>query len=104
MVNDNPENMLLREVDQIRQSQKEMKKTLDMVNQQIAVNMTTRNQLKRDFENKDRAMNLDQTAFETIPTSYNMSCTCPRSGSVPQTALPTSGTSGSVSTKDSRYP
>ena len=64
MVNDNPENMLLREVDQIRQSQKEMKKTLDMVNQQIAVNMTTRNQLKRDFENKDRAMNLDQTAFE----------------------------------------
>ena len=64
MVNDNPENMLLREVDQIRQSQKEMKKTLDMVNQQIAVNMSTRNQLKRDFENKDRAMNLDQTAFE----------------------------------------
>ena len=56
--------MLLREVDQIRQSQKEMKKTLDMVNQQIAVNMSTRNQLKRDFENKDRAMNLDQTAFE----------------------------------------
>ena len=64
MVNDNPENMLLREVDQIRQSQKEMKKTLDMVNQQIAVNMSTRNQLNRDFENKDRAMNLDQTAFE----------------------------------------
>ena len=64
MVNDNPENMLLREVDQIRQSQKEMKKTLDMVNQQIAINMSTRNQLKRDFENKDRAMNLDQTAFE----------------------------------------
>ena len=31
MVNDNPENALLREVDQIRQSQKEMKKTLEMV-------------------------------------------------------------------------
>ena len=64
MVNDNPENMLLKEVDQIRQSQKEMKKTLEMVNQQIAVNFSTKNQLKRDFENKDRAMNLDQTAFE----------------------------------------
>ena len=56
--------MLLKEVDQIRQSQKEMKKTLEMVNQQIAVNFSTKNQLKRDFENKDRAMNLDQTAFE----------------------------------------
>ena len=56
--------MLLREVDQIRQSQKEMKKTLDMVNQQIATNLSTRNQLKRDFENKNRAMDLDQTAFE----------------------------------------
>ena len=71
MVNDNPENMLLKEVDQIRQSQKEMKKTLEMVNQQIAVNFSTKNQLKRDFENKDRAMNLDQTAFEvTCIVSY----------------------------------
>ena len=63
LVNDNPENALLREVDQIRESQKIMKKTLETVNQQIATNLNARHKLKRDFENKDRAMNLDQEAF-----------------------------------------
>ena len=63
LVNDNPENALLREVDQIRESQKIMKKTLETVNHQIATNLNTRHKLKRDFENKDIAMNLDQEAF-----------------------------------------
>ena len=63
LVNDNPENALLREVDQIRESQKIMKTTLETVNHQIATNLNTRHKLKRDFDNKDVAMNLDQEAF-----------------------------------------
>ena len=66
MVNDNPENALLREVDQIRESQKVMKKTLENVNHQIATNLNTRHNLKRDFENKDRAMHLDEEAHAVI--------------------------------------
>ena len=50
LVNDNPENALLREVDQIRESQKIMKTTLETVNHQIATNLNTRHKLKRDFD------------------------------------------------------
>ena len=62
MVNDNPENALLREVDQIRNSQKMMKKTLDEVNHQIAMNESAKRQLQTDLSRKDRARNIDEEA------------------------------------------
>ena len=64
LVNDNPENALLREVDKIRESQKTMTKTWENVNNQIAMNQNARHQLERDLANKDSAMHLDQTAHE----------------------------------------
>ena len=71
MVNDNPENALLREVDQIRESQKIMKSTLENVNSQIARNLNARHNLKKDFENKDRAMHLDQEAHAVLKKLEN---------------------------------
>ena len=62
MVNDNPENALLREVDQIRHSQKMMKKTLDEVNHQITMNESAKRQLQTDLSRKDRARNIDEEA------------------------------------------
>ena len=61
LVNDNPENALLREVAQIRNSQK-MKKTLDEVNHQIAMNEGSKRQLQTDLSRKDRARNIDDEA------------------------------------------
>ena len=78
LVNDNPENALLREVDQIRESQKIMKATLETVNHQIATNLNTRHKLKRDFDNKDIAMNLDQEAF-AVSRAYKVKFVLPLS-------------------------
>lgn len=43
-----------------------MKKTLDTVNHQIATNINARHKLKKDFDNKNNAMHLDQEAFEVL--------------------------------------
>ena len=86
MVNDNPENALLREVDQIRESQKIMKTTLETVNHQIATNLNTRHKLKRDFDNKDIAMNLDQEAF-AVSRAYKVKFVLPLSNIINQSSF-----------------
>lgn len=59
LVNDNPENNLMREVDTIKGCQDKMRKTLEQVNHQLGVNRNSRHQLERDLANKDQAISID---------------------------------------------
>ena len=58
LVNDNPENNLMREVDTIKSCQDKMRKTLEQVNHQLGVNRNSRHQLERDLANKDQAISI----------------------------------------------
>ena len=56
LVNDNPENNLMREVDTIKSCQDKMRRTLEQVNHQLGQNRNSRHQLERDLQNKDSAI------------------------------------------------
>ena len=56
LVNDAPENSLMREVDTIKGCQDKMRQTLEQVNHQLGVNRNNRHQLERDLANKDGAI------------------------------------------------
>ena len=58
LVNDNPENNLMREVDTIKSCQDKMRKTLEQVNHQLGMNRNSRHQLERDLANKDQAISI----------------------------------------------
>ena len=65
-VNDNPENSLLREVDNIKSCQNRMRQTLEQVNHQIGMNRNARHQLERDLQNKDSAIGIDHSCHQVI--------------------------------------
>eukprot|EP00094_Tigriopus_californicus_P013682 TCALIF_13239-PA protein Name:"Similar to TEKT3 Tektin-3 (Bos taurus)" AED:0.18 eAED:0.18 QI:297/0.57/0.5/1/0.42/0.5/8/0/424 len=69
LVNDIPENSLMREVDTIKGSQDKMRKTLEQVNYQLGLNRNARHQLERDLANKDQAINIDHTCHQLQNTS-----------------------------------
>eukprot|EP00095_Tigriopus_kingsejongensis_P012014 maker-scaffold1285_size50744-snap-gene-0.13 protein:Tk12014 transcript:maker-scaffold1285_size50744-snap-gene-0.13-mRNA-1 annotation:"Tektin-3" len=69
LVNDLPENSLMREVDTIKASQDKMRKTLEQVNYQLGVNRNARHQLERDLANKDQAIAIDHTCHQLQNTS-----------------------------------
>jgi len=72
LVNDMPENSLMREVDQIKSCQDKMRRTLEQVNHQLGVNRNARHQLERDLANKDNAINIDHTCHQMKNTSRNI--------------------------------
>merc|ERR1711936_300656 len=72
LVNDNPENSLMREVDTIKSCQDKMRRTLEQVNHQLGVNRNARHQLERDLANKDNAINIDHTCHQMKNTSRNI--------------------------------
>ena len=63
-MNDNPENSLLREVDNIKSCQNRMRQTLEQVNHQLGVNRNARHQLERDLQNKDHAIGIDHSCHQ----------------------------------------
>lgn len=69
LVNDIPENSLMREVDTIKACQDKMRKTLEQVNYQLGLNRNARHQLERDLANKDQAINIDHTCHQLQNTS-----------------------------------
>ena len=69
LVNDNPENSLMREVDTIKSCQDKMRRTLEQVNHQLGMNRNARHQLERDLANKDGAIAIDHTCHQVnIPS------------------------------------
>ena len=66
MVNDNPENSLMREVDTIKSCQDKMRRTLEQVNHQLGMNRNARHQLERDLANKDSAIGIDHTCHQVF--------------------------------------
>ena len=72
LVNDNPENSLMREVDTIKSCQDKMRRTLEQVNHQLGMNRNARHQLERDLANKDGAIAIDHTCHQMKNTSRNI--------------------------------
>merc|ERR1711976_1009366 len=72
LVNDAPENSLMREVDTIKGCQDKMRQTLEQVNHQLGVNRNNRHQLERDLANKDGAIAIDHTCHQMKNTSRSI--------------------------------
>merc|ERR1711976_827839 len=72
LVNDAPENSLMREVDTIKSCQDKMRQTLEQVNHQLGTNRNARHQLERDLANKDNAISIDHTCHQMRNTSRNI--------------------------------
>merc|ERR1719420_176771 len=69
LVNDAPENSLMREVETIKSCQDKMRQTLEQVNHQLGTNRNARHQLERDLANKDNAISIDHTCHQMQNTS-----------------------------------
>jgi len=72
LVNDAPENSLMREVDTIKSCQDKLRQNLEQINHQLGVNRNARHQLETDLAKKDNAISIDHACHQMRNTSRNI--------------------------------
>ena len=69
LVHDNVEKELIREVDNIKRCQEEMRKLIQDTNNQLALNRSAQHELEKDTRDKESAFHLDSNCHELRNTS-----------------------------------